>query len=77
MDWKELSWWGVQNNAGVKRIKGWNCYPVVEERERERKKGLTLLLFCFPTRKTFSPVRSEDSWQEEVRISYVQTKWNN
>jgi len=73
VEWKQLSWWGVQNNAGVKRIKGWNRYPVGEERQ----KGLTLLLYYFPSRKTFSPVRSEDSWREEVRISYVQTNRNS
>ena len=72
VEWKQLRWWGVQNNAGFKRIKGWNRYPVGEERQE----GLTRLLYCFPTRKTFGLVRSEDSCQEEVRISYVQTNRN-
>jgi hypothetical protein len=73
VEWKQLRWWGAKNNAGFKRTKGWNRYPVGEERQ----KGLTLLPDCFPKRKTFNPVRSEDSWREEVRISYVQTDRNS
>jgi hypothetical protein len=68
-----LSWWGARNNGGVKRIKVWIRYPVGEEIQ----KGLTLLLYCFPKRKTFNSARSEDRWREEVRISYVQTNRNN
>lgn len=59
LEWKELNWWGVQNNAGVKRIKGWNIYLVGEERQ----KGLTLLLFCLPTRKTHQMIVGGRKWE--------------
>ena len=74
VEWEQLGWWGAQNNAGVKRIKGRNRYPV----DKEREKGLTLLLYCFPTRKTFSLKWDQKRiGGEEVRISYVQTNRNS